>query len=327
MIIAKAPVRMSFVGGGSDLKSFYQHHPGAVVSTAIDKYVYVTVNDCFDESIKIKYSEVEKVEHIDHLKHDRAKEILRLLGIANGIEVSTLADIPSKGTGLGSSSTFTVAMLHAIHAHKGEHVSAKTLAEEACRIEIDILGEPIGPQDQYAAAHGGLNFIQFNSDDTVVVNPIVCQKETLKKLEDNLIIFYTGITRSASSILSEQKKNCQSDSAKIETMKKMVQLAYDLKEELEKNRIKNFGKILHENWILKKQMAGGISSGDIDRWYDAAIDAGAEGGKLLGAGGGGFMLFYAPKSKHSGIKSALSELRPFDFNFEREGSKIIFIHD
>jgi len=327
MIIAKTPFRMSFVGGGSDLASYYHENGGAVISTSIDKYIYVTVNKSFDDKIRLKYSKVEEVAKPFQLKHKRAGEILNMLGIEKAIEISSLADIPSKGTGLGSSSSFAVALLHALHTYKQEFVSPEQLAREACKIEIDLLGEPIGKQDQYAAAYGGLNLIKFNPDDSVCIDPIICKKETIQKLENNLLMFYTGMTRNASSILSNQKENFDQKNNKMTIMKKMVNFVDILAEELQKNNINAFGKILHENWMLKQEMAEGISNSKINRWYNAAIKAGATGGKLLGAGGGGFLLFYAPKEKHNSIKRALSTLREIDFGFDFQGSKIIFIHD
>ncbi len=326
MIIAKTPFRMSFVGGGSDMASYYREYGGAVISTSINKYVYVTVNKSFDDKIRLKYSKVEEASKPFQLKHQRAGEILNYLGIEGSIEISSLADIPSKGTGLGSSSSFTVALLHALHTYKEEYASPEQLAQEACMIEIEKLGEPIGKQDQYAAAYGGLNIIRFNPDDSVCVDPIICRKDTITTLENNLIAFYTGITRNASNILQHQKNNLEKKS-KITIMKKMVGLTNFLAEEIQKNNVDAFGQILHENWMLKKEMAEGISNPKIDQWYDCAIKAGALGGKLLGAGGGGFLLFYAPKHQHNSIRRALSNLKFVDFGFDFQGSKIIFIHD
>jgi len=327
MIITKTPFRMSFVGGGSDLESYYGNKVGAVVSTTIDKYVFITLNKNFDKGINLKYSQVEKVENISDLQHDRAREVLKMLKITDSLEISSLADIPSKGTGLGSSSSFTVGLLQALHAYKGEYASPEKLAQEACQIEIDILGEPIGKQDQYAAAYGGLNLIQFNPDGSVAVDPIICKKDTIQELESNILMFYTGITRSASNILADQKKNLEADKNKALVMDKMVKLAFDLKNELQENNVSAFGEILNENWNLKKQMASGVSTPAIDDWYDLAMKAGATGGKLLGAGGGGFLMFYAPKDKHVQVRQSLNMLRPIDLKFDYQGSKVIFIHD
>lgn len=326
MIISKTPLRVSFVGGGSDLKSFYKHEPGAVVLTTIDKYIYVTVNNKFDNLIRLSYSQTENVNHVKKIKHRLVRSTLNKLKIDGGIEITSMADIPSKGTGLGSSSAFSVGLLNALYAHKNEFTTPETLARQACDLEINVLKEPIGKQDQYAAAYGGLNFVQFNPDESVTIEPIICLKETRKKLEKNIVMFYTGIQRSTSSILKKQKSNMEKDSKKIETMKKMVRLAYDLKKELQKNNLDAFGEILHENWMLKKQMATTISNDQIDEWYKKARKNGALGGKLLGAGGGGFLLFYAPENKHKNIIAALPHLRPMKVGFDYQGSRIIFIH-
>jgi D-glycero-alpha-D-manno-heptose-7-phosphate kinase len=322
MIIAKTPLRMSFAGGGSDMRSFYKDQPGAVLSTAIDKYIYVSVNPNFDEGIKLKYSEIEKAAHMDELRHTRAREILRHHNLPNGLEITSTADIPSEGSGLGSSSSFTVALLHALYGHRKLDASPEQLGAEASRIEIDVLGEPIGKQDQYAAAYGGLKLIEFHPDESVTVTPVSISDQAKQGLEDNLMVFYTGITRSASNILQHQKQNlAQVDKKAI--MRQMVQLAHDLKAELEKDNIEAMGQILHENWLLKREMAPGISNQQIDDWYAAARQAGAIGGKLLGAGGGGFLLFFVPKEKQEAVKKALRDLRPFPVSFDDQGSRIV----
>ena len=326
MIISKTPLRMSFVGGGSDLPSFYEKSEGAVVSTTIDKFMYIWMNPKFDQDIRISYSITEDVTSASKIKHPLVREALKKLNIEGGIEIASIADIPSKGTGLGSSSAYTVGLLNALHVYKKEYAPAEDLAREACEVEIDILKEPIGKQDQYASAYGGFNFIRFHQDGRVSVDPIICLKETRKRLEKNLLMLYTGKTRSASNVLADQKKNTENDSQKFKIMQAMVKLAHVLREELQKNNLDSFGEILHKNWILKKQMAGGISNPEIDRWYDLGLKNGAIGGKILGAGGGGFLIFYAPEEKHEQIVNALPELRPIDFDFEYQGSKIIFIH-
>jgi D-glycero-alpha-D-manno-heptose-7-phosphate kinase len=326
MIISKTPLRMSFVGGGSDLQDFYTHSMGAVVSTAIDKYIYITINKRFDSSIRVGYSQTETVDVVDDIQHNLVREALRKVDLTQGLEITSIADIPSSGTGLGSSSAFTIGLLKALHAYKGTFTSAAMLAEEAASIEIDILKEPIGKQDHYASAFGGFNYIQFNPDHTVTLEPIVMSPETKNILQTNLLVLYTGLTRSASEILEKQKSNIVSDMTKKDMLKKMVELAKRLRDDLRANNISSFGSILHENWLLKKQLSDKISSPDIDRWYDTAMKHGAEGGKLLGAGGGGFMVFYAPKDRHQAIMDALPELRPDSFNFENEGSNIIFVH-
>lgn len=326
MIISKTPLRMSFAGGGSDLPAFYEHSEGAVVSAAIDKYIYVTVNQKFDSYIRISYSITENAKSVDKIEHPIVRETLKKLGIGGGIEITSIADIPSHGTGLGSSSSFTVGLLNALQAYQKEFVSPERLAQAACELEIEIIKEPIGKQDQYAAAYGGLNFIRFHSDGSVSVDPIICLKETRRLLEKHILILYTGIMRSASRILQEQKRNTLSDKSKFKVMQKMARLARNLRDELQQNNLDAFGKILHENWILKQEMSRGVSNARIDRWYEIGLKQGALGGKLLGAGGGGFLMFYAPQEKHQRIIEALPQLRPVNFNFSYAGSKIIFIH-
>jgi D-glycero-alpha-D-manno-heptose-7-phosphate kinase len=317
---------MSFVGGGSDLASFYEKSEGAVVSVTIDKFMYVWVNDKFDDGIRISYSQTENITEVAQIKHPVVREALRMNNITGGVVISSIADIPSEGTGLGSSSAYAVGLLNALHVFKKEYASAEDLAREACKIEISILKEPIGKQDQYASAYGGFNFIRFHCDGRVSVDPIICLKETRKRLEKNILMLYTGRTRSASNILKDQKKNTEKKADKFKIMQKMVRLAHNLREELQKNNLDSFGEILHENWELKKQMAGGISDPQIDQWYEIGRKYGAVGGKILGAGGGGFLILYAPEEKHAQIIRALPELKPIDFEFEYQGSKIIFIH-
>jgi D-glycero-alpha-D-manno-heptose-7-phosphate kinase len=326
MIISRTPLRMSFVGGGSDLPAFYRRFGGAVVSTAIDKYVYVTVNPKFDHRIRVSYSKTEEVESVERVKHPLVRESMKLLKLEGGLEITSIADIPSRGTGLGSSSSFTVGLLHALHAYAGQYASAEQLAQEACQIEIERCGEPIGKQDQFAAAYGGLNFIEFHPDETVAVNPIVCWKETLAALQDNVLMFYTGITRKAAGVLKTQQEAMASQRSKQQVMKRMVQMAHDLRAELQRNNLEAFGELLHENWVLKRTMASDISNSRIDRWYERARQAGATGGKLLGAGSGGFLMFYAPQERHEAVARALSDLRQVPMRFEPQGSKILFVH-
>jgi len=327
MIISKTPLRMSFVGGGSDLPVFYRKFGGAVVSTAINKFVYVTVNKKFDDRIRVSYSKTEEARTVDRIRHPLVREAMKMLGISGGVEITSIADIPAKGSGLGSSSAFTVGLLHALHAYACRYASAEQLARESCEIEIDRCGEPIGRQDQFAAAFGGFNFIEFYPDDSVSIEPIICKRETLQQLEDNTVVFYTGITRSASALLKTQQQVVASEGAKQKVMRKMVELAHQLKAELQKNNLQAFGEIVHENWQLKRSLTSAVSTSAIDDWYAAGRKAGAVGGKLLGAGSGGFMMFYAPKERHDAITRALQGLRRMDFQFEPQGSKIIFVHD
>ncbi len=326
MIITRTPFRISFVGGGSDMEPFYSRHPGAVLSTSINKYMYISSHRFFfPGQVRVKYSETETVNHIDELKHPLLKEAMRLTGVTNGIEISSIADIPS-GTGMGSSSSFTVGLLHCLYAVKRKYVSHEQLASEACKIEIEILGEPIGKQDQYAAAFGGLNIIHFQPNGDVKVEPLYLNNETYLRLQENLIMFYVGNQRKASDILSEQKKNASQED-KFNTLKSMVNLVFDLRDCLYGNRLEDFGRILHENWILKQRLASQISNNHIDEIYSAGIKAGAVGGKLLGAGGGGFMLFYCEKAKQQKLADALKPLEKFDFAFDRDGSKVIHYAD
>ncbi len=324
MIISRTPLRMSFVGGGSDLPAFYREHGGAVLSTALNKYVFVTANKKFDAGVRVAYSQTEEVVSASEIRHALVRAAMGLLGLNGGVEITTVADIPSRGTGLGSSSSFTVALLHALYAFQGRYVSNERLAEEACRIEIDICGEPIGKQDQYAAAVGGLNVIEFRPDDTVGVIPIICRPSTVERLQSSLLMLYTGITRSASSLLREQSQDVSGDRAKKAALRRMVQLCYVLRDELQADNLDAFGDVLHENWELKKSLASRITSSEIDDWYDIARRHGATGGKILGAGAGGFLLLSAPPERHPAICHALPGLRPVPFEFERFGSQIIF---
>lgn len=326
MIISRTPLRMSFVGGGSDLPGFYREHGGAVVSTAIDKYIYVTVNRKFDHGIRVSYSVTEEVECVGDIRHALVREALRFLELDGGLEITTIADIPSRGTGLGSSSSFTVGLLNVLNAFQSRYVSSDELGRDSCHIEIDICREPIGKQDQYAAAFGGFNLIEFRPDDTVQVSPIICRPEVLEQLQSNILVLYTGIERSASALLRQQSSDMAASTDKQRAMRRMVELAHILREELQSNNLTAFGEILHENWELKKSMTNGVSNGAIDEAYSLAREAGALGGKLLGAGAGGFLMFYAPRSTHGAIKAALPQLRPVPMGFEPLGSRIIFYH-
>lgn len=324
MIISRTPLRMSFVGGGSDIPSYYRKFGGAVVSTSINKYVYVTVNKKFDDHLRVSYSKTEEVETVAEVDHSIVREVLKEIGISGGVEITSIADIPSRGTGLGSSSSFAVGLLHALHAFKGQYMSAEDLASQSCIIEIDRCREPIGKQDQYAASYGGLNTITFNPDDTVSVDPIICRPETVEDLQTELLSFYTGITRSASGLLEKQSAIVENDKDKQIVMHKMVGLTHTLRDELQHNNVEAVGEILHENWMLKKSLTDSVSNPAIDQWYEKARRAGARGGKLLGAGGGGFLVFLAPKERHMDIINELSDLTPVAIEFERSGSRIIF---
>jgi D-glycero-alpha-D-manno-heptose-7-phosphate kinase len=326
MIISRTPFRISFVGGGSDMETFYSGHQGAVLSSSIDKYMYISSHKYFySNQIQVKYSRTETVHSLDELQHPLLREALRKAGISGGIEISSIADIPA-GTGMGSSSSFTVGLLHNLYAINRKYVTHEELAYEACEIEIDILKEPIGKQDQYAASYGGLNIIYFNRDGSVKVEPLYIKSDVYNALEENLIMFYLGSQRKASDILSEQKKNASNED-KFNILKQMVGLVFDLRHCMYSENLSDFGKILHENWILKQKLASKISNPEIDGIYAAGLKNGASGGKLLGAGGGGFMLFYCEKEKQAKLKSALNKYETIDFKFEHDGSKIIYFAD
>ncbi|MGO8674182.1 MAG: GHMP kinase [Capsulimonadaceae bacterium] len=327
MIISRTPLRVSFVGGGTDLAAFYEHEPGAVVSTAIDRYIYINVNKKFDDKIRASYSITEMVDNAGDLRHGLIREALRTVGVRNGIEITSISDVPSAGTGLGSSSTYTVGLLNALHAYTGTYADSKRLAEEACEIEIERCKSPIGKQDQYIAAYGGFKFIQFNPDGSVFVDPIVCKPATKHTLQRRLIAFYTGATRSTNTILEEQNANTRNSAATRKVLASMARLAFDLRASLQDNDLDAFGDVMHEAWMLKRQVASSISSSQIDEWYSRGRRAGAIGGKVLGAGGGGFLLLYAPEESHDYIVSSLSDLKEVQFGFEPQGSKIIYVEE
>jgi len=326
MIISRTPLRTSFAGGGSDLAAYYRTASGAVVSSAIDKYIYITVNQKFDDLIRASYSQTEIVESVDELQHNIIRECLRMVGVKKGVEIVYMGDIPlgSAGTGLGSSSSLAVGVLNALYAYKGECVSAEKLAREACAIEIDILDCPIGKQDQYIAAYGGLQYIRFNSDESVFVDPVICQRKTKELLNDRLMLFYTGVTRASSSILTEQKKNVNINRGYLD---ELVELSKELRNILVGDNLSRFGEILHKGWLAKTHLAGNITNPQIDEYYARARRAGAIGGKILGAGGGGFLLLYCENGKQASVRRALAELQESPFGFEPQGSKIIYVSE
>lgn len=324
MIITKTPFRVSFCGGGSDMANFYEKYGGCVLSTSINKYCYISIHPYFNENqTLLKYSENELVDEISQIKHKIFRQVLGDMNV-HGVEITSTADIPG-GTGLGSSSTFTVGLLNTLNCYNGKFVSKNKLAALACEVEIEKLGNPIGKQDQYGAALGGLNFIKFNQDGSVSHEPIMMEGKTYKKLQKNLLMFYTGTTRSANTILAEQTKNITSED-KARNLLKMCGLAKDMKLALESNDISSFGKILDEGWQLKKELASGIANPAIDEAYEIAMKNGALGGKLLGAGGGGFLLFYCEEEKQEQLKKAIG-LKELDFSFERDGTSLIYIGD
>jgi D-glycero-alpha-D-manno-heptose-7-phosphate kinase len=327
VIISRTPLRISFVGGGSDLPAFYEQEPGAVVSTAISKYIYINVNEKFDRKIRASYSITEIVDRIDELQHELIREGLKLVGTDGGIEITSISDIPSQGTGLGSSSTYTVGLLNALYAYIGRSAGAQRLAEEACKIEIERCGKTIGKQDQYIAAYGGLQYIQFNPDGSVFVDPVICSPATKARLQNSLLLLYTGMTRSADDVLREQSSNTRTDTARRQALRTMAHQARELSKALSQGDLDAFGEILHDGWKLKRTLASRITNTDIDNWYATAREHGALGGKLLGAGGGGFLLLFAPQERHEAILAALPVLRPVPFRFEPQGSKIIYVEE
>ncbi len=327
MIISKTPLRMSFAGGGSDLRDYYQQDHGAVVSSAIDKYVYITVNKKYTDIIRVGYSKTEHVKKVDDIEHNLVREALKLVGITKpGIDIVYMSDmLPAhQGSGLGASSAILVGTLNALHAFKGEHVSAETLAQEACKIEIEILGHPIGKQDQYASAYGGLNYIQFNSDESVFVNPLIFKKEIKDELNNNMLLFYTGLNTRSDAILTEQKKNTKNN---LHVLDEMVGLTEELKIALQRNDLTEFGNILYKGWVLKQKLASKISNSAINKYYEKGRKAGAIGGKLLGSGGGGFLLFYVEEKNQNKVRKALANLKETPFKFEPQGSKIIYVSE
>ena len=324
MIITKTPFRVSFAGGGSDLAAFYQEHGGCVLSTSINRYMYIMIHPYFHAGQTVlKYSENERVDDLNAIHHSIFRCVLREKGV-RGVEITSTADVPS-GTGLGSSSAFTVGLLHTLACYQGKYVSKAQLAEAACDVEIRQLGHPIGKQDQYAAAFGGLNFIEFHPDETVSVRPMILHGTTLRRLQENLVMFYTGLTHDANGILAEQKQNL-SQADKVKNLLAMCQLAREMRDALSQNDIEDFGAMLDEGWQRKRELAGGVSNPTIDALYEKAMASGARGGKLLGAGGGGFLLFYCPKERQAYLENQL-RLERFDFSFEHDGSSVIYIGD
>jgi len=326
MIISKTPLRMSFVGGGSDIREYYQHKHGAVISTAINKYVYITVNKRFTDNIRVAYSKIEYVKTVNEIEHNLVREALKMTGMIKGLEIAYMSDLlpAHEGSGLGASSSIVVGTLHALHALKGEYVSADRLAQEACQIEIDILGHPIGKQDQYAAAYGGFNYMQFNADETVVVEPIIFKKEIKEKLNKNLMMFYIGKQIISGDVLTEQIKKTEK---KLHIYDKMVEQVHELQYALRNNDLTRFGETLHKGWMYKQKLASKISNPIIDSYYKKARKAGAIGGKILGSGGGGFLLFYCAEEKQNSLREALRDLKETPFSFEASGSRIIHVSD
>jgi D-glycero-alpha-D-manno-heptose-7-phosphate kinase len=324
MIISQTPYRVSFAGGGTDLPAFYRQEYGAVLSMAIDKHMYVTVSPRFEKTTRVAYTKVEIAESVNDLQHELVREALKLTGLGRHIEITTVGDVPS-GTGMGSSSSLTVGVLQALYAYKGQIISAKNVAEQACKIEIDILGKPIGKQDQYAAAFGGLNYIRFNSDDSVDVEPVPAPRETMQELSSRMMLLYTEQQRDADGILKRQSEGTKD---RMPVLRAMRDLAQEMRVAITgSGGLDEFARLLHEGWELKRSLGFGISMERVDAWYEQARKLGAQGGKLLGAGGGGFLLLLAPKERHSLIRDALGNPRELTLDIDRRGGRVIFISD
>jgi D-glycero-alpha-D-manno-heptose-7-phosphate kinase len=324
MIITRSPLRISLGGGGTDLPSYYREHSGFLIAAAIDKYVYITLHQTFVPELIIKYSKLERVLTVDEVEHPIIREALRMVGIeAPSLEITSMADIPA-GTGLGSSGSFTTALLKAFHAHKKNLVHPADLAEQACQIELEKLGEPIGKQDQYIAAYGGITCFKFMPDGQVEAWPLKISEETLYNLEDNLLLFFTGYARSASKILKEQDdKSKQADKAIVENLHFVKELGQQSRAALESDNLYEFARLMDVHWQRKKERSRNMSNSDINTWYDCAMANGAIGGKLIGAGGGGFLMFYAKdkaRLRHAMREKGLTEVR---FRFDFEGTKIL----
>ncbi|MBN8730705.1 MAG: galactokinase [Acidobacteria bacterium] len=323
MIITRSPLRISLGGGGTDLPSYYTEHEGFLLAAAIDRYVYITVHEPFDDQIILKYSRLERVAKRTELDHPIVREALGLLGIEDHIEIASMADIPA-GTGLGSSGSFTTALLRALHMIRKQYITPQALAEMACHIEINLLGEPIGKQDQYIAAIGGVTQFHFHRNGSVTVAPLAADAETMANLEDNLCLFFTGVTRAAGSILKDQnERSRQQDPAMLDNLHYTKDLGWRSKEALERGDLRAFAALMHEHWERKRSRSTGMSNSQIDSWYELALAHGALGGKLIGAGGGGFLMFYTEdkqRLRHAMRGAGLREVR---FRFDYQGTSVV----
>lgn len=325
MLIVRSPLRISLGGGGTDLPSYYEENEGFLITAAINKFVYITMHENFEDEIWVKYSKTEKVRDIDKLSHPIFRESIKMLDMENeSFEIQSMADIPA-GTGLGSSSSFTTALLKCLHEYKGELVTAEELAREACRIEMDRLKEPIGKQDQYIAAYGGIRAMWFHKDGTVDVETLNISKDTYYNLEDNLVLYFTGFERLASQILKEQDdKTKASDTDMKSNLDQVKQMGLDSKVAFESGNLKKFAEIMNQHWEMKKKRSSRMSNPNIDEWYEYAMKNGALGGKLIGAGGGGFLMFYSEdkvRLRNAMSKTGMKEVR---FRFEKQGTRLIY---
>ncbi len=325
MIVSRAPLRLPLGGGGTDLPSYYCKYGGSLLSVAISKYVYVIVNKNFDKSIKASYRKIEVADNLDSIEHPLVRECLRLTGVTQGIEIFSMADAPGN-TGLGSSSAYCVSLLNALYAYTRRHASPQVLAEEACKIEIDMLREPIGKQDQYMAAFGGLTKLDIDKEGKVTVTSPLLSQDTFEALENNLLMFYTGFQRSASEVLRDQNESTKKDEgAVVENLHRIKEIGAKICSSLEEGRVDEIGPLFHAHWMAKRKLSGKVSSSAIDGMYETGMRHGATGGKLIGAGGGGFMVFYCPHDK-SKLRTAMAEKNApeFQFKFDFDGSKIVF---
>ncbi len=325
IVTSRTPLRITFTGGGTDLPEYYRNYgPGAVVSATIDRYIYVTIAKNFrPDEIRVSYSKTENaIKNVDDIQHPTVREALKLLNIETGIQIISITEIPSGGTGLGSSSSFLVSLLNALHTWEGETVSPKRIAEEAVKIERNILAEPGGKQDQYIAAYGGIQLMEFLSDEGVNLTRLPIKGEDLERLNERLMIFYTGIERMSTNIHKNQSKRVSEMVAEYDRMR---DIAYETFNSLKEKKYDRLGELMHENWLLKRKLSSGITDDFIDKLYNKAIEAGAEGGKLMGAGGGGFLIFSAPLEKHNSIEQAMNGLTRHRFKIENLGSRIVYL--
>ena len=324
MIISRTPLRISFGGGGTDLRPFYEVTPGVIIGSTINKYIYIAVNQPIDKTIRVSYWKTEIVNSIDQIEHSIVRKALEFMNLTNSIDVVSISDIPP-GTGLGSSGSFTVGLLNALYAYKSMFASKELLAKEACTLEIDLLGAPIGKQDQYLAAYGGLQNIQFNPNESVFIEPVICSNHVKQELSDNLMLFYTGQAREAASILAKQHKESK-EAQKFKLLSDMKEIAIEMGKVLTSGKdLRQLGELLHQEWLCKKGLVDGITNEKIDEYYDKALTAGAIGGKIVGAGGGGFILLYCEKDNQPEVRKALRELKEIDFSLESQGSSIITV--
>ena len=321
MIITQTPLRISFFGGGTDFREYYLQEGGCVLSTAIDKYIHVILKERFDDKIRVGYTRTELVDSLDRIEHELVREALRKTGIHKRVEIATMGDIPGHGSGLGSSSTVTVGLLNAMYAHLGKPQSLDVLAHEACEIEIDALGKPIGVQDQYIAAFGGQRLITFHTNGKIDVESLHLDAQVMHHLSGSLLLFYTNIARKAESVLAEQVQNINDRLPVLRAMKEMAVMARRM---LELGNLDEFGALLHQGWLYKQQLASQVGNSGLNEIYDSARRAGALGGKITGAGGGGFILLYCPPERQNNVRTALHGLPELPFSFERDGTKVIF---